>query len=129
MATTATVATTTASSATKPATGSSTSATIPATSAIAASTAIAPAAIASSAVVATTTVISSATGADKAVITPTVAITPVRPWPHAEEDAVIEIPWPVVTVRGAGIRRIVVITVGADGRTYADANLRICYWH
>jgi len=54
---------------------------------------------------------------------PPVAISPARPWAHAQEDAVVKVSRPVKAIRRAGVGRVVVIAV----RTYrlnanADAN-------
>jgi hypothetical protein len=78
---------------------------------------------------ATSTVIASSAIIDKAMSAPAVAVAPSSPRPHAQEYAVIEVSRSVEANRGAGVRRIVVVSV----RTYrlnADANhhLGICRW-
>jgi hypothetical protein len=65
------------------------------------------------------------------MISPAVAITPVRPWAHAQEDPVIEIARPIKAAGGAAVRGIVVIAIGTDGwiYAYADDNLGISRSH
>ena len=74
-------------------------------------------------------VISSAAGVDKAMAAPTVVITPAGPWTHAQEDTVVEVTRPVKSNGRAGVRCIVVVTVGTH-RLNPDANdyLRIRRW-
>jgi hypothetical protein len=55
------------------------------------------------------------------VVTPAVAIAPVGPWAHAQEDAVIEVARPIITVGRAGIGCIAVVAIGTD-RLNPDAN-------
>jgi hypothetical protein len=45
------------------------------------------------------------------MITPAVAIAPVRPWAHAKEDPVIEIARPIKTHGCASVRRIVIVPI------------------
>src|SRR5271155_82339 len=70
--------------------------------------------------------------AAEAMFAPAMAVAPVRPWAHAQEDAVIEISRPVKAARRAAIRCRVVVAVGTDRRIYAYAythgDLRGC-WH
>jgi len=73
--------------------------------------------------------ITSATTFDEAMSAQAVAIAPAGPWAHAEEDAVVEVPWAVKAVGRAGVRRVVVVAVLANGlNTNADADddLRLC---
>ena len=85
--------------------------------AIATATTIAGAAIASAA----TTV--------KAMAAPAVSIAPVGPRAHAQEDSIVEIPWPVKSHRRAGVRRIVIVAVRTDGlNANIDDNLRSGRW-
>jgi hypothetical protein len=64
----------------------------------------------------------------EAMFTPTVAIAPVRPWTHAQENAVVEIARSIVTTGRAGIRRIAVVPVRTDGLIDADDNFRADLW-
>jgi hypothetical protein len=63
----------------------------------------------------TAALIASATTAGEAMAAPTMAIAPVGPWTHSQEDAVVEIAGPIKAAGGAGIGCIVVVTIGADG--------------
>jgi hypothetical protein len=69
---------------------------------------------------------------------PAVAVTPVMPRAYAEEDSVIEIAGSVEADRGAGVRRIVEVSIGADRRRAADddgrsadrdGDLGVALWH
>jgi len=61
----------------------------------------------------------------EAMAAPPVTVSPTAPWPHAQKDAVIEIPWTVEPHRRAGVRCVAVVAVGAD-RLNADANDDLC---
>ena len=69
-------------------------------------------------------VIVSSSAADEAMAAPAVAVAPAGPWTHAQEDAVIEIARPVKANRRAGVRRVVVITVGT-GRLNTNDHLHL----
>ena len=74
-------------------------------------------------------VIASSAFARKAMAAPAVAIAPAAPGAHAQENAVVEVPWPVVTIGRAGIRRIAVVAIrtawlNAD----VNQNLRWSRW-
>ena len=74
------------------------------------------------------TVIPSSTGMYEAMGSPAVGIAPIGPGADAEEDSVIEVTRTVEVRRGAGVRRKLVIAVGADGRCAdldAERNLGI----
>ena len=72
---------------------------------------------------------SSAT-AIEAVFAPAVAVAPVRPRPHAQEDPVIEIARPIKATGRAAVWCVLVIAVGTDRlNAYADANLCAGGWH
>lgn len=75
--------------------------------------------------------VSSSTTIAEAMAAPTMAISPAGPWTHAQEDAVIEIAGSIKANRRAGVRRIVVVAIGADGLGTADAddNLRVSGRH
>jgi hypothetical protein len=64
----------------------------------------------------------------EAVLPPTMLIAPSRPRARAEKYPVIEVVLPPVASRGAAVRRIVVIAIGAIRRWGADlnGNLGIC---
>lgn len=62
-------------------------------------------------------VIPSSTGAYKAMMSPAVGIAPIGPRADAEKDSVIEVARSIEARRGAGVRRKLVIAVGADGRS------------
>jgi hypothetical protein len=47
----------------------------------------------------------------EAMLTPAVAIAPVRPWAYAQEDPVVEIARPIKTAGCAAVRCIVVVAV------------------
>jgi hypothetical protein len=65
----------------------------------------------------------------EAMFTPAVAVAPVRPGAHAQEDAVIEIARPIEAARRAAVRCIVVIAIGTDRlNAYADRNLCAGGW-
>src|ERR1700722_3156170 len=75
--------------------------------------------------------ISSSSGALKAMFAPAVAVAPVRPRTHAQEDTVIEIARPIETTGRAAVRCIVVIAVGTDrlnADAHVDANLCTGGW-
>jgi hypothetical protein len=77
----------------------------------------------------TATMIASAALTYEAVPTPAVAIAPASPWTHAEEDPVVEVPWPVISIRRAGVRRVVVVAISASRwNTDADHDLRRSRW-
>jgi hypothetical protein len=70
--------------------------------------------------------IPASTAIAEAMATPAVVIAPASPWAHAQEDAVIEVPRPVIANGRAGVRRIAVVAVGTDGgHPYVDGNLRV----
>jgi hypothetical protein len=48
--------------------------------------------------------VSSTVGAVKTMLTPTMAIAPVRPWAHTQEDSVIEIAWSIKAAGRAAVR-------------------------
>ena len=75
--------------------------------------------------IAATTVVASAALTAEAVLTPAVSVTPARPRAHAQEDAVVEIPWPVETHGRALVWRIVVVAVRAN-RLNPDAYGNLC---
>src|SRR5579863_8799161 len=50
----------------------------------------------------------------KSVTAPSVAVAPTTPGAHTQEDAVVEVSRPVITVGRAGVRRIAVVTIRAD---------------
>jgi len=56
-------------------------------------------------------VIVSSTLAAETMAAPTVAIAPSSPWAHAQEDAVVEVSWPVEAHGRAGVRGIAVVAV------------------
>jgi hypothetical protein len=68
-----------------------------------------------------------AMAAAKAVAAPAVVVTPMGPWTDAQEDAIVEIPAPVVALRRAAVRCVAVIAVGTGRRrtTDVDGNLRV----
>jgi hypothetical protein len=68
-----------------------------------------------STVVSTAFDVSSSTSAAEAMLTPAVAISPVRPWAHAQEDAAIEITRPIIATGCASVRRIAIVAVGTYG--------------
>jgi hypothetical protein len=61
------------------------------------------------------------------MFTPAVAIAPVSPRADAQKNSVIEIARAIEADRSTGIGRIVVVTIGANGRrpTDVDGDLRI----
>jgi hypothetical protein len=63
-----------------------------------------------------TAIVGAAIGPDETVVSPSVGVAPIGPGADAEEDSVIEVTRPVESRRGAGVRRELVIAVGADGR-------------
>src|SRR5580658_718011 len=76
-------------------------------------------------------VVPASAAAAEAMLTPAVAVSPVCPRAHAQEDAVIEISRPIKAARRAAIRCIVVVAVGTDWRyadAYADCDLRTGHW-
>ena len=74
-------------------------------------------------------VVASSAFAHKAMAAPAVAVAPSAPWAHAQEDAVVEVPRPVIAIGRAGIRRIAVVAV-RTARLNADVNhkLRLSRW-
>jgi hypothetical protein len=79
----------------------------------------------------TTFDVSSSSTTAEAMLTPAVAIAPVRPWSYAEEDPVVEIARPIKTTGGTAVWCIAVVAVGTHGRSYADTNFNSCVsrWH
>ncbi len=79
-----------------------------------------------------TSVVPASAATAEAMLAPAVAVSPVCPWAHAQEDAVIEISRPIKAAWRAAIRCIVVVAVGTDGRyayAYADCDLRPGHRH
>ena len=65
----------------------------------------------------------------EAMLAPAVAIAPAGPGAHAEEDAIVEVPRPVKSIGGAGVRRSFVIAPLTDGwNADFDSNLSFCGW-
>src|SRR5580693_138033 len=80
----------------------------------------------------TASVVPASSAAAEAMLTPAVAVAPVCPRAHAQEDAVIEISRPVKAAGCAAVWRIVVVAVGTDGLyayAYANCDLRAGRWH
>jgi hypothetical protein len=71
------------------------------------------------------TAVVATTGAVEAMTAPPMAIAPVSPRAHAEEDAVVEVARTVIPVRSAGVGSVIVVAPGAGGRRTANpyANL------
>ena len=70
-------------------------------------------------------VVVAAAGSVEAMASPAVAVAPIGPGAHAEEDAVVEVAGAVITVGGAGIGGVVIVSPFADGRSAnADPDLR-----
>jgi hypothetical protein len=67
-------------------------------------------------------VIAASAFAHKAMAAPAVAVAPSAPGAHAQENPVVKIPWPVIAIGRACIRRITVIAIGAN---WLDANVDI----
>jgi len=74
-------------------------------------------------------VIAPAATTAEAMTAPAMVIAPACPWTHAQENAVVEVTRPVKSNGRAGVRCIVVVTVGTH-RLNPDANdyLRIRRW-
>ena len=73
-------------------------------------------------------VITSSIGPDEAMGAPAVGIAPIGPRADSEKDSVIEITRAVKVRRGAGVRRKLIVAVGANGRSAdldAEGNLGI----
>src|SRR5580704_2362487 len=64
--------------------------------------------------------VASSAGTVEAMLTPAVAVSPMRPRAYAQKDSVVKIAWPVKAAGCASVRRIVVVAVGAHGRIYTD---------
>jgi len=66
----------------------------------------------------------------EAITAPAVAVAPIRPGAHAQENAAMEIAWTIKAAGCASVRCIVVVAVGTDGRSCPDAhdNLRAGHW-
>jgi hypothetical protein len=55
---------------------------------------------------------------------PAVAVAPSGPGAHAQEDAVVEVPWPVIAIGRAGVGRVLVVAILTNRlHTNADKNL------
>jgi len=68
----------------------------------------------------------SATTVTEAMTAPAVAVAPSGPWAHAQEDAVVKVPWPVKAHGCTRIRLIVVIAIGANGlNSHVHINLSL----
>lgn len=67
--------------------------------------------------------VAAAAGRVEAVRTPAVAVSPVCPGSDSEKDSVIEVARAVEAHRCTGVRGVVVISVGADGRWSADLDV------
>jgi hypothetical protein len=73
--------------------------------------------------------IPSSAAAAETMVAPAVAIAPAGPWAHSQENAVIEIAWSVEADWSTGVRRIVVVAIGANRwSTDIDDNLRPGRW-
>lgn len=74
-------------------------------------------------------VIASSAFAHKAMAAPAVTVAPSAPGPHPQEDAVVEVPRPVIAIGRAGIRRIAVVAIRTAWLN-ADihGNLRLGRW-
>jgi len=80
----------------------------------------------SSRIATTATHVASSTTTAEAMISPAMAIAPISPWAYTKEDAVIEVTRPVIAIGCAGIRCIVVVSVGTDWRAiYANNDLGV----
>jgi len=79
--------------------------------------------------VSTTGDVPSSATAVEAMFAPAVAVAPVRPGSHAQEDAVIEIARAIKTTGRAAVWCVLVIAVGTDRlNAYADADLCTGGW-
>ena len=75
-----------------------------------------------------TAIVVAAIGPYEAMGSPAVGVAPIGPGADAEEDAVVEVTWPVESRRCAGVRSKFIVAVGADGRCAdldAERNLGI----
>jgi hypothetical protein len=70
-----------------------------------------------------TAIVGSSIGSDEAMRAPSMGIAPIGPGADAEKDSVIEVARSVESRRCAGVRRKLVIAVGADGRS-ADLDIK-----
>jgi hypothetical protein len=76
-------------------------------------------------------VIASATIIDEAMLAPAVPVSPTGPRAHAQEDAVVEIAWPIKSHGRASIGCVVVVAVRATRRNAANVDHNLCMsrWH
>jgi hypothetical protein len=76
-------------------------------------------------------VITSATAIDEAMVAPAVPVSPTGPRAHAQEDAVVEIPWPIKSHGRASVRCVVVVAVRATRWNAANVDHDLCVscWH
>src|SRR5580658_1453519 len=73
--------------------------------------------------------VASTAASSEAILTPAMAVAPVRPRAHAQKDAVVEISRPVKAAGRASVRRILVVAVGTTRWSQADHNLCLGRWH
>jgi hypothetical protein len=72
--------------------------------------------------IAAATAVASATTISEAMAAPAVAIAPAGPGANAQEDAVVEVPRPVIAIGRAAIGRIFVIAILANRGRTAEAD-------
>jgi hypothetical protein len=66
----------------------------------------------------------------KSVAAPPVVVAPIGPWSHSQKDAIVKIPWPVISLWDAGIRSVIVVSVWTRWwRAERDRHLRIGIWN
>ncbi len=82
-----------------------------------------------STVISTDATVASASSAAEAMTTPAMAVAPIRPWAHAQEDAAIEVARSIIATGCTAIRCIAVVAVDANGWGDADGNLSVDGWH
>jgi hypothetical protein len=59
-------------------------------------------------------VIAASAAITEAMFAPSVSVAPAGPGTHTEEDAVVEVSWPVKAIGRAAVGRVVVVAVGAN---------------
>jgi hypothetical protein len=74
-------------------------------------------------------VIAASAAITEAMFAPSVSVAPAGPGTHTEEDAVVEVSWPVKAIGRAAVGRSFVIAVGADRwNADFDCNLSFSRW-
>jgi hypothetical protein len=75
--------------------------------------------------IATASVVTAAGVATAIAVPATIAVSAAQPRTGADEDAAVEPVWPIESIGRAGIRRVVIVAVGACRRTITVARIGV----